>query len=250
MAKKIFLFIVLIRAFAAIVITNAHYTGVYPTDIIANGGLLGDVLFFSVSGFCLANTQGNFGKWYLKRFIRVYTPTWLITICYTILGAYVVKEWKDLIEFFIWPTHWHFVASIILLYIPLFFISKYIEINTKNFWCLTIALFIIQLFVYLNFYNYDYYHIDNVREPMIEFLFFQAMLLGLYFRWKSQQDNNVHKSLNVIRIGGGHFVVHNIFCQQDCICKNSLFSRISDNKSSYLVDISLCAIWLIYEIRT
>jgi peptidoglycan/LPS O-acetylase OafA/YrhL len=54
MAKKIFLFIILIRALAAIVITNAHYTGVYPTDLIANGGLLGDVLFFSVSGFCIS----------------------------------------------------------------------------------------------------------------------------------------------------------------------------------------------------
>jgi hypothetical protein len=54
MAKKIFLFIILIRALAAIVITNAHYTGVYPTDLIANGGLLGDVLFLSVSGFCIS----------------------------------------------------------------------------------------------------------------------------------------------------------------------------------------------------
>lgn len=38
MSKRIFLFIVLMRALAAIVITNAHYTGVYPTDLIANGG--------------------------------------------------------------------------------------------------------------------------------------------------------------------------------------------------------------------
>ena len=49
MAKEIYLFIILIRAIAAITITNAHYTGVYPTDLIANGGLLGDVLFFAVS---------------------------------------------------------------------------------------------------------------------------------------------------------------------------------------------------------
>lgn len=39
MSKRIFLFIVLMRALAAIVITNAHYTGVYPTDLIANGGV-------------------------------------------------------------------------------------------------------------------------------------------------------------------------------------------------------------------
>ena len=45
MAKKMFHFIVLIRALAAMIITNAHYTGVYPTNLIANGGLLGDVCF-------------------------------------------------------------------------------------------------------------------------------------------------------------------------------------------------------------
>ena len=38
-------FITVLRALAACLITNAHYTGVYPTDIIANGGLVGDVLF-------------------------------------------------------------------------------------------------------------------------------------------------------------------------------------------------------------
>ena len=114
MYKNKYLFIVLMRALAAIVITNAHYTGVYPTDIIANGGLLGDVMFFAVSGFCLANTNSSFGKWYLKGFIRVYVPSWLITLIYMILGAYVVTGFKDLIDFFVWPTYWHFVASIIL----------------------------------------------------------------------------------------------------------------------------------------
>ena len=133
MEKNFFLFIVLIRALAAILITNAHYTGVYPTDLIANGGLLGDVLFFAVSGFCLANIKDGFGKWYKKRFIRVYIPSWVMTLIYIFLGAYVVRDWKDIISFFVWPTHWHFVASIILLYIPLFYVSKYIDMNVKNY---------------------------------------------------------------------------------------------------------------------
>ena len=41
-------FVTVLRALAACIITNAHYTGVYPTDLIANGGLLGDVIFFAV----------------------------------------------------------------------------------------------------------------------------------------------------------------------------------------------------------
>lgn len=203
MAKKFFLFIVLIRALAAMVITNAHYTGVYPTDLIANGGLLGDVLFFAVSGFCLASTNGSFGKWYLKRFVRVYIPSWIMTIGYMILGAYVVTGWQDIVEFFAWPTHWHFVASIILLYVPLFFVSKYMEMNTKNYWRMAAGLLVVQLVLYFTVYDASYYHIDKVREPMIEFLFFQSMILGLHYRWRSQQCNDEYKPLSKLEIGGG-----------------------------------------------
>lgn len=39
------LYITFLKALAACLITNAHYTGIYPTDLIANGGLLGDVFF-------------------------------------------------------------------------------------------------------------------------------------------------------------------------------------------------------------
>lgn len=202
MAKKTFLFIVLIRALAAIVITNSHYTGVYPTDLIANGGLLGDVLFFAVSGFCLANTDASFGRWYLRRFVRVYIPSWVMTVIYIILGAYVVAGWQDIVKFFVWPTHWHFVASIILLYIPLFFVSKYIEMNTKNYRRMAIGLLVVQIILYITIYDASYYHIDNVREPMIEFLFFQSMILGLHYRWRSQQCNDEYKKLDKILMGG------------------------------------------------
>ena len=53
-------FINCLRALAATLITNAHYTNVYPISIIANGGLLGDILFFAVSGFCLYNIKLKF----------------------------------------------------------------------------------------------------------------------------------------------------------------------------------------------
>lgn len=198
--KQFFLFIVLMRAIAAIIITNSHYTGVYPTDLIANGGLLGDVLFFSISGFCLASPRDNFGKWYLKRVIRVYTPSWVMTIVYIILGAYILTNLQDVFDFFIWPTHWHFVASIILLYIPLFFVSKYIEMNKRNFLRLTGLILFIQIILYFTVYDYSFYHIDTVREPMIEFLFFQSMLLGLHFRWKAENKSNNYR-ISLVKIG-------------------------------------------------
>lgn len=237
MIKKVFLFIVLMRALAAIIITNAHYTDVYPTDLIANGGLLGDVMFFAVSGFCLANTKDNFLQWYLKRFVRVYIPSWLITLIYILLGAYSLETIKDGFEFFLWPTHWHFVASIILLYIPLFFVSKYIVMNRKNYWRLTLSLFMIQLGIYFSIYDHSYYHIDNVREPMIEFLFFHSMLLGLHYRWRCNNEGVLNKrlSLKLILVGIGLLIAYFI--------SKVLFVKISDFSDYQLLNQVI--LWLL-----
>lgn len=180
--KKHFYFVDLLRAFAAILITNAHYTGIYPSDIIANGGLLGDVIFFSVSGFCLASPRLSFGKWYAKRLLRIYAVVWIATLVFVLFGAYQVDNAVDAVKWFVHPTKYHFVASITLLYIPLYYVAKFVELNKRNYFLATLGLLAIQLLLYFTVYDKSYYHIDTVREPMIEFLFFQSMLLGLYFR--------------------------------------------------------------------
>ena len=104
-------FISVLRAFAAMIITNSHYTGVYPHDIIANGGLYGDVIFFAVSGFCLVNIKQKFKLWYPKRILRCYIATIIITAVYMLVGLYPppggVQSW---IYWFIYPTKYHFVG--------------------------------------------------------------------------------------------------------------------------------------------
>lgn len=180
--KPHFFFVDLLRAFAAIIITNAHYTGIYPSDLIANGGLLGDVIFFSVSGFCLASPRIPFKQWYPKRLWRIYAVVWIATLAYVLLGAWAVNNAVDAVKWFIHPTKYHFIASITLLYIPLYFVAKYVELNKKNYTLAALGLVAVQLVLYFFVYDKSYYHIDKVREPMIEFLFFQSMLLGLYFR--------------------------------------------------------------------
>ena len=39
-------FITCLRMIAACLITNAHYTGIYPTDLIANGRIIGRCYIF------------------------------------------------------------------------------------------------------------------------------------------------------------------------------------------------------------
>ena len=182
-------FIVVLRALAAFLITNSHYTGIYPTDIIANGGLIGDVLFFAVSGYCLFNVKKSFPRWYGKRLARVYTPVLLITAVYFLLGRYTFDAGQKFLWWFIYPTGYHFVGSIVLLYIPFWFVGKFEWLRNRLGWIMGFVA-VVYTATYLFFYDKSYYHIDNVREWMIKFLFFESMLLGAYFKKNQEKFHN------------------------------------------------------------
>ena len=156
---KIFFFITVLRALAACLITNAHYTGIYPNDIIANGGLLGDVLFFAVSGYCLCNVSSSFFGWYKKRIWRIYLPVWVGTAVLLALGGYVF-ETMSFAEWFIYPTYYHFVASIILLYIPFYIIMR-VDFFKNHLQSVMIGIAITMLLAYVFVYDKSYYHLIN-----------------------------------------------------------------------------------------
>ncbi len=192
-------FVTFLRALAACFITNAHYTGIYPTDLIANGGLIGDVLFFAVSGYCLYNVKYDlsakgFAGWYGKRIWRVYPPVLIMTAVFMIFGAYELSAEKGFGWWYIYPTYYHFVASIIVLYIPFFFIME-IEWLRERTPQLMLVIGVVWLVVYCTVYDRSYYHIDTVREPMIRFLFMESMLLGAWFR---QNDKKLRNKFKVV----------------------------------------------------
>ncbi len=205
-------FIVWLRCLAALLITNSHYTGIYPIDVIANGGLIGDIVFFAVSGYCLTNIKTGFFKWYGKRLARILPPVLLITAVFALIGAYsfgnyanetestflfsllqgIGLEYPKLLSWLIYPTYYHFVASILVLYIPYYFLIKCIY--TRNHIPVVMAIIAaIYLVIYLFFYDKSYYHIDTVREPFCRFLFMESMLLGAYFRINDQRLRNKGK---------------------------------------------------------
>ena len=181
-------FITVLRMLAACLITNAHYTGIYPTDLIANGGLLGDILFFAVSGYCLFNVKKSFPSWYGKRLLKIYPPVLIATAIYFFVGSYTFAD-KNFCWWFIYPTYYHFVASILFLYIPFYFVGRF-KIFRERLPLLMGIVGGIYLIVYIFFYDKSYYHIDNVREWMIRFLFFESMLLGAYFKRNATKYEN------------------------------------------------------------
>ena len=189
-------FVTCLRALAACLITNAHYTGIYPIDLIANGGLIGDILFFAVSGYCLYNVKTLFPRWYGKRIYRVYPPVLIMTAIYVILGFYSLED-RSAGWWFIYPTYYHFVASIIVLYIPFYFIMK-IRFLKERILSVMGIIAVVWLLIYFTVYDNSYYHIDTVREPMIRFLFIECMLLGAWFRQNDEKVRNKFKAWHPI----------------------------------------------------
>ena len=178
-------FITWLKALAACLITNSHLDKIYPLESLATGGLLGNLLFFAVSGFCLYHIKQPFHKWYLKRLLRIYPAVWIATGICVAVGTYEVYSWHHVLRLFLYPTYYHFIAAILILYIPFYavaWLAKHSQQPRKVLAMTGIATIIGYAIVYIFYYDTSYYHIDTVEEPMIAFLYFLSMLLGAGFR--------------------------------------------------------------------
>lgn len=222
-------FITVLRALAACIITNSHYVGVYPTDLIANGGLFGDVIFFAVSGFCLTNVRNSFPKWYGKRLVRVFPAVIIISAIYLFLGIHEFQpSLQNVISSFIYPTNYHFIASIIILYIPFYFVMK-IQKLRANIPAVAGVSALVWILIYIFVYDKSYYHIDTVREPMIRFLFFFAMLLGAYFKDNMEKYRNKKSVVSWIFLPVlfvGYFASKLIFSRVDSIANFQIVNQV------------------------
>lgn len=185
-------FINLLRVLAAICITNSHLANVWPISAIASGGMLGDVLFFAISGYCLYNSEfrlRDFGKWYIKRIRRIYITVTVITLltCFFTEFPSSVSGW---IKTFIYPTQYHFVASIMILYIVYYIWMYFLKRWRVRVWISGTTFLTVTLIIYALTFDKSWYHIDVVEDQFIRFLFFTAMLMGAYFRESEKEVGN------------------------------------------------------------
>lgn len=181
-------FITVLRALASCIITNSHYTGVYPFDFIANGGLAGNAIFCAVSGYCLYNIRSSFPKWYGKRLIRCYLPVWVITGAYMLLGFFTTAR-QGILSSFFYPTRYHFIASIIMLYIPFFIVMKCKPLR-EHLPRLILGLAAAVLVYYILFFDKSYWHVEDVRGIPERLTLFVSMLLGAWFRQNDDKYRN------------------------------------------------------------
>lgn len=205
-------FITFLKALAAVLITNNHYTGIYPTDALAKGGMVGNILFFAVSGYLLYNVKLPFLRWYGKRLWRIYLPVVLVTGTCMAIGLYQLKpglvSWHDFLLsvvgyqrlgkgtvtwWYLYPTYYHFVASIVVLYIPYYFCVK-IQALRNNLGWLMLAIAVVWICAYFTVFDRSTNRILNTHDPFIRFMFMESMLLGAWFR---QNDVNVRNKGSV-----------------------------------------------------
>ncbi len=241
-------FITWLRCIAAMLITNAHYTGIYPTDLIANGGLIGDIIFFCVSGYCLTNLKTGFFRWYGKRLSRILPVVILISAIYLISGQYDFSVYASGTEqtilyqalnamnitypkwlsWFAYPTYYHFVGSILVIYIPYYFILKF-KYAQNNLPIVMSVIVLVYVLIYLFAYDKSYYHIDTVREPLIRFLFMESMLLGAWFKLNDLKLRNMGKPIVYAAGAAVSFLVYfasKIFFSRGSISQLQILNQI------------------------
>lgn len=179
-----FQFVYWLRAIAAVLITNAHYADIWPISALAVGGHLGNCIYFFLSGFCLYNIREHFLKWYAKRMIRIYPALWIAAAVNFLVGFFSAGGIMAYIHCFLYPTWYHFISSIMLLYIVFYILRKIQEkssVDTR--WFLLIS-FIVFLLAYILKFDKSYYHIDDVAENWCRFQFMASMLVGALVREK------------------------------------------------------------------
>lgn len=120
----------LARAFAIVMIANSHLESLYPIPQLAADGLLGDVLFFVLSGFGLALSEKSapraFPSWYARRVSRIYPAVWLVALGMTLFAVPTQAAGStNLLARFLWPTPFPFIGQILVFYLGFFALLKW-----------------------------------------------------------------------------------------------------------------------------
>ncbi|MDR2450077.1 MAG: acyltransferase [Prevotellaceae bacterium] len=112
----------ILRFFAAILITNSHMDVLYhPYEFLGTGGAIGDALFFFASGFTLfLGEMRRFDNYYKRRINRIY-PT---VFSWALIASIFFLDSANMKTVIFTGGGW-FVSCIMIYYIILYFIRKY-----------------------------------------------------------------------------------------------------------------------------
>lgn len=174
----------LIQALATLLIANSHLEAFYPKAWLAADGLLGNSLFFLLSGYGLMCSEQqrsrSFGAYYWRRILRIYPALLLTVLVFQVGWQEAWRPWTlvDYLRHLIYPTAYGYIQQIMVFYVAFFLLAKLRQ--PRVFLWLAAALCL----------PYAWFHLEDVRRSgdrlalgnlnpwMWWIFFFQVMLLG------------------------------------------------------------------------
>ena len=145
----------LVKVIAMFLIIHSHSDILFPDRIsfLATGGALGNELFFLVGGY-LYSTKRELTQTTLRRFIRLYIPTYIMTIVlymFQIISIGDLTSPKEIVYRIIWPTSFWFVSSIFvngILFHILFLKSVFSTLNRSIVFAVVFFTFNILIYIF------------------------------------------------------------------------------------------------------
>lgn len=186
----------LIRFLAILLIINSHLDLLYPDPRFATGGALGNALFFALSGFGLAMSAAkelpNFSSWISRRLLKIYPQVILVTLLGG-LATSIFIWWPlgKLLQQFIWPTNYWFVAAIVVFYIPIYLVFRFAF--ARIFYVIAISA-IPYIWFYFTELNLNRFSVED--DPFRWLFYFPVMLFGAYLA--SSKTLKAHKTSDAL----------------------------------------------------
>lgn len=192
----------ILKFFAALLITNSHMGMLYGKyDILATGGAIGDVLFFFCSGFTLfLGRMGRFDNWYKRRINRIY-PT---VFAWAILSAFFFNLHQSMDYTIIHGGGW-FVTCIMLYYVMLYFIQRFLLHHLKWVFGIVALICIAWYFIMDRPADYNMYRATYFKWGH----YFLFMLLGAMMGI-SQKQWKFNFKTDFIKLIGSIFIYYAI----------------------------------------
>lgn len=120
----------LVRCIAVLLIANSHLSDYYPLPQLAGDGLLGNSLFFLMSGFGLAvgdtRRRRSAVQWFSRRFMKLY-PSLAVVLAFTAVydfPALRIHGASEIVWGIFWPFRYPFVRQITTFYVIYFLWSR------------------------------------------------------------------------------------------------------------------------------
>lgn len=175
-------------ALATLLIVNSHLESFYPRRWLAGDGLLGNYLFFLLSGLRMAASRGiqdDFLSFFRARILRIYPAVWLAALCIVLVKGLPFSI-QTLVHAFVWPTDFTYIALIMPFYAAYYWMHRIEAKIDPARWCVFLALIWAAA---VSFTRTPMNAFSDVPQVVHVTDYFIVFMLGVLFQGSAQARN-------------------------------------------------------------